>query len=98
MLLIMTTNVTILPNTQIVSWTEFNQTGQKKSIKNKVLHVLTSYSQGFTRPELAELLQVKENCLTACLRESVNNGVLFISGVRYNTSTSRHNQVYKLVR
>lgn len=94
----MTTNVTILPNTRIVSWIEFNQSGQKKSIKNKVLHVLKSYPQGLTRSELSELLDDKENCLTACLLESVKSGILFIVGVRFNSSTKRHNQVYKLVQ
>ena len=97
----MTTKIvkSYIPQTRIDSFRELISSGQFDRIKEMCVCLLSEYFfDGLTRPEISLITDKKEQCLTGALKSLVNDGRLFICGIRLNTESGRYNQVYKLVK
>jgi len=84
-----------IPSTRLISWSEFNSSGQKKTIKNYILHLLGEAKTPMSCRMISEASGIEVQSLTRALQELVIYGHIN-TDARVTSKTNRLVIAYSL--
>lgn len=89
----MSIKVNTIPETRLISWCEFQSSGQKTTIKKYIRTILTTTDTGLTCREISQFSGIEIQSLTRALQELVQSQIIEVIGTKKST-TNRMVSIY----
>lgn len=85
-----------IPFTRLLSYSQYCSSGQKRSIQNYILKLLSKHPNGLTCREISNISGIEVQSLTGALWTLEKNGQVVVKGLRRSSKSNRLVQVYIL--